>query len=94
MPMIHGTQTICPSVIFAVPDLLPIPGHALVRKAVIVAGVAAEVQAKIIQASKNTVGRVTAVSIVANGSIKIGRLPVNIVNDENTKIGRERKTKR
>ena len=88
-PIIHGTQTHLKK------DRFPlIPGHALVPKAAIVAGVAAEVQAKIIQAYKNITSLATAISIAESGSIKIGQPHVMIVNDENTRKRRERRTRR
>jgi hypothetical protein len=90
IPIIHGTQTHLKK------DRFPlIPGHAPVPKAAIVAGVAAEVQATMsIQAYKNITRLATVVSIAENGSIKIGQPRVMIANDENTRKGRERRTRR
>lgn len=94
IPMIRGTQTHLKkgrflddtNVIGAVPVLPLIPGDDPVPAAIIVAGVIPGVQAEINQAHKNTAGPVSIAAVVENGRIKIGRLHVKSVNDENTKI--------
>ena len=100
VPMVRGRQThlkkdrllddVCPSAIGAV---LFLPQSLFVGpKAVIVTS---GVQARVVQVQKKTADPATAISIAENGSIEIGRLHLMmIVNDENAKKGRERKTRR
>ena len=98
VPMIHGKRThskrdhllynVCPSAIGVV--LVLLPSHSLGPKAVIVAS-----GARVIQVWKETVDPGTVISIVAEkGSIEIDRLHLMIVNVENAKKRRERRTRR